>query len=163
MSKQKLINHLTPLLVHLKSLDLSAVEQSRTELESEFPIDGQWASELKKILIAHQDADWLFPSSHRDIRFGQLCDAQAFGISIDTVDMDKAGPSHLHLNGEVDIAFSIEGKPKFDGNGEGWTVYPPNSWHRPTVTGGRMIILYFLPGAALKFCREAPEGAVVYH
>ena len=76
------------MLVHLKSLDLSAVEQSRTELESEFPIDGQWARNLKKFLIAHQDTDWLFPSSHRDIRFGQLCDAHAFGISIDTVDMD---------------------------------------------------------------------------
>ena len=162
MSKQELIEHLTPVLNHLKDADLSDSDQCQSTLKELFPMGGAWALKLKSILVENQNAEWLFPQSHRDIRFGQLTDAEDHGFSIDSVDMNKAGPSHLHINGEVDIAFSIDGNPTFDGNPEGWTVYPPNSWHRPTVSGGRMIILYFLPDGALKFCREAPEGAAVY-
>jgi hypothetical protein len=30
-------------------------------------------------------------------------------------------------------------------------VYPPKSWHVPTVEHGVMDILYFLPGGAITF------------
>jgi hypothetical protein len=65
--------------------------------------------------------------------------------------MAKPGPGHTHPNGEIDLCFAVSGAPRFDGNAPGWTVYPPNSWHVPTVEGGVMDILYFLPGGAIRF------------
>ena len=40
---------------------------------------------------------------------------------------------------------------RFDGNAPGWVVYGRGSAHVPTVTGGEMLILYFLPGGAIEF------------
>jgi hypothetical protein len=40
---------------------------------------------------------------------------------------------------------------RFDGHGAGWLVYGPGSAHRPTVTGGRALVLYLLPGGAIDF------------
>ncbi len=65
--------------------------------------------------------------------------------------MKGVGPGHTHERGEVDLCFVVDGDPRFDGNPAGWTVYPPGSWHRPTVTGGAMDILYFLPDGAIRF------------
>ncbi|HJL17019.1 MAG TPA: DUF4863 family protein, partial [Sandaracinaceae bacterium LLY-WYZ-13_1] len=71
--------------------------------------------------------------------------------SIDCVHMDRPGPGHTHPNGEIDLCFAVRGEPTFDGHPPGWTVYPPGSWHVPTVEGGVMDILYFLPGGAIRF------------
>ena len=79
------------------------------------------------------------------------------GCSVDAVFMENAeGPAHTHPNGEIDLCFAVSGDPRFDGAPEGWTVYPPGSWHVPTVEGGAMDILYFLPGGAIRF--EAKPG-----
>ena len=56
------------------------------------------------------------------------------------------------LNAHVDH-FALHGHPRFDGHGPGWLVYPPNSRHVPTVTGGRMLIAYFLPAGEIVFDR----------
>ena len=39
-----------------------------------------------------------------------------------------------------------EGSPIFEGAGSGWVVLPPGSHHTPTVTDGRMVIVYWIPG-----------------
>ena len=65
--------------------------------------------------------------------------------------MSAPGPGHTHPNGEIDLCFAVDGAPTFDGHPPGWTVYPPGSWHVPTVAGGVMDILYFLPGGAIRF------------
>ena len=65
--------------------------------------------------------------------------------------MDKPGPGHEHPAGEFDLCFAVDAGARFDDRPEGWTVYPPGSWHVPTVTGGRMDILYFLPGGKIRF------------
>jgi hypothetical protein len=65
--------------------------------------------------------------------------------------MSGVGPGHTHGNGEIDLCLAVGGTPRFDGHGPGWVVYPPGSWHEPTVTGGAMDILYFLPGGAIQF------------
>ena len=41
-----------------------------------------------------------------------------------------------------------------DGHGEGWLVYGAASAHHPTVTGGRAMVLYLLPGGAIEFTRS---------
>ncbi|MEC7947559.1 MAG: DUF4863 family protein, partial [Myxococcota bacterium] len=87
------------------------------------------------------------------VRFGRLTKATTAsrGFSIDAVDMNGPGPGHVHPNGEVDLCFALDGAPTFDGNPPGWTSYAPGSWHVPTVAGGRMAILYFLPDGAIRF------------
>jgi hypothetical protein len=44
---------------------------------------------------------------------------------------------------------------RFDGRGAGWTVYPPGSAHRPTVTEGRALVLYMLPEGKIEFTPAA--------
>jgi len=39
---------------------------------------------------------------------------------------------------------------------QGWLVYEPDSEHYPTVSGGRAIVLYLLPGGEIDFTRAAP-------
>ena len=65
--------------------------------------------------------------------------------------MNGPGLAHTHPNGEIDLCFAMDGDPRFDGHPEGWVVYGPGSWHVPTVTGGTMAILYFLPSGAIAF------------
>ena len=77
------------------------------------------------------------------------------GYSVDAVVMeDVIGPKHTHTNGEINLCFAQSGDPKFDGNAAGWVVFPPGSTHRPRVDGGKMLILYFLPGGAIEFHRD---------
>lgn len=76
------------------------------------------------------------------------------GCSVDVVDMnDLAGPHHAHPNGEIDMIMPLTGDARFDGHGAGWLVYGPGSAHRPTVTRGRALVLYLLPGGAIEFTR----------
>jgi len=39
------------------------------------------------------------------------------------------------------------------GRPAGWCVYPAGSAHRPTVSGGRALVLYLLPAGQIEFTR----------
>ena len=88
------------------------------------------------------------------IKFGRVvkpCDA-THGFSVDVVEMDDiAGPHHRHPNGEIDLVMPLDRDARFDGHGAGWRVCGPDSAHVPTVTGGKALILYLLPGGAIEF------------
>lgn len=102
---------------------------------------------------AHTDG-WLTPREGGGVRFGRLSKAvpESRGFSIDVVDMaGGASGAHTHPLGEFDLCFVLEGSPAFDGRAGPWVVYPPGSRHVPTVTGGRMLIVYFLPEGAIRF------------
>lgn len=76
------------------------------------------------------------------------------GFSVDVVAMaDMAGPHHRHPNGEIDMIMPITPGAEFDGHGEGWLVYGPDTAHKPTVSKGRALVLYLLPGGAIEFSR----------
>jgi hypothetical protein len=57
--------------------------------------------------------------------------------------------------GEIDLVMPLSGPARFDGRGAGWVVYGPGSAHRPTVRGGKALVLYLLPGGAIDFTQEA--------
>jgi hypothetical protein len=40
---------------------------------------------------------------------------------------------------------------KFDGQGQGWMVYEPESAHHPAATDGKVIVLYLLPEGEIDF------------
>jgi hypothetical protein len=68
------------------------------------------------------------------------------------VDMDDCiGPHHRHPNGEIDLVMPLTPDARFDGQGAGWKVYPPDSAHRPTVSQGRALVLYLLPDGRIEF------------
>ena len=100
---------------------------------------------------------WLCPHEGGGIRYGRVFKPapDLHGYSVDVVDMhDVAGPHHVHPNGEIDLVMPIEGDARFDGQPAGWLVCPPGSAHRPTVTGGRALVLYLLPQGAIEFTRR---------
>ena len=102
--------------------------------------------------LVRQGADegWLCPRGEEGMRFGRISkpSPETRDLAIDAVDMTRPGPAHTHPRGEINLCVALDGQPTFDGRAPGWVVLPPGSWHVPTVSGGRMAILYFLPGGA---------------
>ncbi|MBU6259744.1 MAG: DUF4863 family protein [Burkholderiales bacterium] len=101
-------------------------------------------------------AGWLCNREGGGIRYGRIFKPadDLHGFSVDVVDMqDIAGPHHRHPNGEIDLVMPIDADARFDGRPAGWLVCPPGSAHRPTVSGGRALVLYLLPAGAIEFTR----------
>jgi len=111
----------------------------------------------------------LAKSCRRGVEEGWLCEREAGGIrygrvfkpaedlggfSVDVVDMnDIAGPHHSHPHGEIDLVIPLDDAARFDGHSAGWVVYGPGSAHRPTVSEGRALVMYLLPGGSIEFTR----------
>ena len=113
--------------------------------------------ELKTVCQAGVAAGWLCQREAGGIRYGRIFKPadDLNGFSVDVVDMaDIAGPHHAHPQGEIDLIMPIEGDALFDGAPAGWLVCPPGSAHRPTVSGGRALVLYLLPNGRIHFTHE---------
>ena len=149
-TKEDLIASLTPIAETLADCDLSDPRAATVWLDAALPFDSEPIRALRELAEAGAAAGWLLPKETGSIRFGRVAKDLA-GFSIDAVLMSDPGPRHRHPNGEIDLCFALDGAPRFDGHAEGWTVYPPESTHVPTVRGGTMLILYFLPGGAIEF------------
>ena len=142
---------LAPILEVVRGIDPSDGD-ARADLATRLPFDGELVQRLQRLVREGVEAGWLASRENGGIRFGRVRKAAEEGdLSIDCVHMDRPGPGHTHPNGEIDLCFAVSGEPTFDGQPPGWTVYPPGSWHVPTVAGGVMDILYFLPGGAIRF------------
>jgi hypothetical protein len=97
---------------------------------------------------------WLCEREAGGIRYGRIFKpaADLGEFSVDVVDMhDIAGPHHSHPHGEIDLILPVQGDALFDGRPAGWLVCPPGSAHRPTVSSGRALVLYLLPGGKIEF------------
>lgn len=147
--KQTLLDALAPMLAVAATLDLQQAGVARTTLASAFPRDGEAWQTVKRLFSQGRQAGWLCDRDNGDVRFSRV--QKGPGFSIDAVHMRSPGPGHTHGKGEVDLCFAVSGDPRFDGQPEGFVVYPPGSWHVPTVSGGVMDILYFLPDGAITF------------
>jgi hypothetical protein len=123
-------------------------------LNRELPAEGAEFQAIFAACRAAITAGWMCNRSVGGIRFGRVIkpNAQLDRYSVDVVEMESmAGPHHAHPNGEIDMIMPIDAQATFDGKGAGWLVYPPSSRHSPTVTGGKALILYLLPGGAIDF------------
>jgi hypothetical protein len=148
----ELLEALAPVLSVLKDVDVSD-PGAAAALTERLPLSSPELVRVGALVREGLTAGWLCPRGEGELRYGRAAKATeaTAQFSIDTVDMRGAGPGHLHPDGEIDLCFAIDGDPTFDGHPPGWMVYPPGSWHVPTVSGGRMGILYFLPGGAIRF------------
>ena len=134
----------------LADLDLAKPDVARKRLEEVLPVGGREIKAVEKAATEGADMGWLLPQEQGGVRFGRLA-KDLGGFSIDAVWMDGPGPRHRHGNGEIDLCFIDDGRPRFCGKAPGWVVYGPGSEHVPEVTGGSMLILYFLPKGAIEF------------
>lgn len=152
MSMNALLSALEPIIKTLKTIDLDDSNAQR-RLNERYPLDGTDLVAVTALVKEGIEAGWLCPRSGGGLRYGRAAKSSpaTCDFGIDTVDMSGAGPGHTHPTGEIDLCIPLEGTPTFDGNPPGWTVYPSGSWHVPTVSGGRMGILYFLPEGAIRF------------
>jgi Domain of unknown function (DUF4863) len=141
---------LAPLAREVAGLDLADPARVSAHLTEKYPPRSLAA--VREAVLAANAAGWLTPKrASPTLSFGRLAKpSEEFGdCSMDVVDMAGAGAGHTHPNGEVSLCFATEGEPRFVGFPEGWVAVPPGSHHIPEVTGGRMVIVYFLPGGAM--------------
>ncbi|MEF7612804.1 DUF4863 family protein [Aquincola sp. MAHUQ-54] len=111
---------------------------------------------LRQACIDGVAEGWMCDREGGGIRYGRVFKAadDLHRFSVDVVEMqDIAGPHHVHPQGEIDLIMPLEGDARFDGRPAGWCVYPPGSAHRPTVSGGRALVLYLLPEGQIEFTR----------
>ena len=151
--KDQFVAALEPVLTVVRGVD-PADPGALDQLNAALPLDSEPLQSLQSLMRQGVAAGWLCERENGGLRFGRVTkatDERTAPLSIDAVHMDAPGPGHLHPAGEIDLCFAVSGDPTFDGNPPGWTVYPPGSWHVPTVAGGVMDILYFLPEGAIKF------------
>ncbi len=148
MDAAALIERLSPLTSTIARLDLDAPDAGG-QLNAAHPLAS--LQDVIADLREARDAGWLTPKRATDtLTFGRLAKpAAAGGFAIDVVDMQGEGAVHTHTLGEVNLCIAESGDPRFDGQVEGWVVNAPGSRHIPTVTGGRMLIVYWLPNGAV--------------
>lgn len=149
--REHLLMLLTPVLEAVARLDLTNPDAARAAIEARCPFASDPVQAIGRALRAGVAAGTLCERENQGVRFGRVRKAGPDGVSVDAVHMAQAGVGHTHPNGEVDLCFAVDGAPLFDGRGPGWTVYGPGTWHVPTVAGGAMDILYFLPGGQIVF------------
>jgi len=127
-------------------------------LAARFPIGSPQVQRVRQLMREGVEARWLCDREHEGVAYSRVQKSTDGSLSIDAVNLSGPGAGHTHPGGEFNLCFAVSGSPLFDGRPEGWTVYAPGSWHVPTVEGGTMDILYFLPAGAMKFGPQ-PAGA----
>jgi hypothetical protein len=149
MTKEQFVELLRPLAAALQAVDVQNPEAA-AQCERAASFTGPLVAAVRTAALANVDSAWLLPKAQGGIRFGRVA-KELLGFSVDAVLMDVPGPKHRHPNGEIDLCFTTAGEPRFDGKPAGWVVYGKDTTHIPTVRGGQMLILYFLPGGAIEF------------
>ncbi len=120
----------------------------------------RWPVSSPEILAIHTAlrrgvADgWLCDRGEAHARFSRLAKptAATHEFSVDVVSLDGAALEHGHPAGEITLALPAttqDADARFDGHAAGWIVLTAGSRHVPTVTNGRMLLLYALPGGAI--------------
>lgn len=131
-------------------------------LNQSFPPGGEAFDDLAELCRRGIEEGWLCRNEQGGIRFGRIIKhgAETDGFSVDVVLMnDMVGPYHGHPLGEIDMIIPETPDAKFDGRGQGWVVYEPESEHYPTVTDGKAIVLYLLPEGQIDFKRQPPQAS----
>jgi hypothetical protein len=97
---------------------------------------------------------WMCTQGEGRRKFGRIFEPapDLAGFSVDVVDIDSlVGNYHRHPAGEIDLIMPATPEATFDARGAGWLVYAPGSGHRPTVKGGRVVVLYLLPEGKIEW------------
>ncbi len=129
----------------------------QADLNLHFPAAGETFCLIRAACHAGIAAGWLCTQGDAKRRYGRIFEAgdATHGFSVDVVDItDLVGNHHRHPTGEIDMIMPVNPEARFDDQGAGWLVYPADSAHRPTVTGGRALILYLLPDGEIEWTNQ---------
>ncbi len=158
MSVAAFVQALEPIFQRLDSLGSAGPDAIRDDLARAFPLDCPEVRQIRELFTRGVDEGWLCGQEAGGARFSRVArpsDATA-GYSVDAVRLAGPGVWHGHPGGEIDLCLARDPGATFDGHGEGWVVFGPDSAHVPTVAGGTMDIVYFLPGGAIDWKRPRP-------
>lgn len=145
-----LTKELEPVVAAFDGIDLHDAKAAAAAIETRIPAAGPVVARIRELAESGYEDGWLTPHENGSVRYGRVA-KDLGGYSVDAVCMNTPGPKHRHPQGEISLCFRRDGEPQFDGHGAGWVVLPPDSVHVPTVTGGTMLILYFLPGGSVEW------------
>lgn len=123
-------------------------------LNAIFPAAGETVAAIEAACHQAIAAGWMCAEGGPGRRFGRVVqpEPESNNLSVDVVDLENiVGPHHRHPNGEICLVMPQNDGAEFDGHAAGWCVYAANSGHRPTVTGGRALVLYLLPDGKIEF------------
>ncbi len=141
-----LIDAIREIVPHVRGADPAAPREAERHLEEVLPRRGPVLVRIERLARRGVAEGWLLPrTGGPHVRYGRLA-KDVGGYSVDFVLMEGAAAGHTHPQGEINFGWAWSGDPTFDGRPPGWVVFPPASHHVPTVTGGEMLLLYFLPG-----------------
>lgn len=152
MQVEQLVEMIQPITRRLAGHELDS--EIEADLNLHFPADGETVATLEQACHAAIEAGWMCSQGGGGRRFGRVIEAgpATDGFSVDVVDLtDIVGPHHRHPKGEICLILPQTESATFDGQGDGWMVNPAGSAHRPTVAGGRALVLYLLPDGEIEF------------
>lgn len=134
------------------------VDRSLEEhLNATFPGSGETVAAIDSACHQAIAAGWMCSQGGEGRRFGRVIPPapETHDLSVDVVDLtDVVGPHHRHPTGEICLVMPVDAAARFMNRGRGWCVFPPGSHHRPTVKGGRALVLYLLPEGQIEFTGE---------
>lgn len=147
MTREEVLALAAPIAARCAALDPDAADAAAA-------LHAENVDQLEAACLAALSEGWLCNRESGGVKYGRVSRAcpELSGFSLDAVVMDgpASGP-HTHPRGEFDLCFPLSGSPTFDGSTARWTVYATRTTHIPTVKGGTMLILYFLPGGEIVF------------
>ena len=149
---QRFLELLQPVLdnVHGASWDNALA----TELNALYGPGTETFTRIKAACRSGVDDGWMGLQGDEQRRGGRVLepDPETHNLSVDVVEIaDFTGPHHRHPHGEVCAVLPVTEGARFDGNAEGWCVYPPGSSHYPSAVGGRLQVMFFLPDGAIEY------------
>lgn len=155
-----LLRDLAPILDVVAALPLDgcgdheAAARLAARLQERLPAEGPAAQAVGAALRRGIEEGWLCDRGEPSARFSRIAKPgpDTRELSIDVVCLEGPALRHGHPRGEVTLGLPYDpaaSGSRFDGHPPGWVVMPAGSTHVPTVTGPRMVLLYFLPGGAV--------------
>jgi len=156
MARERFAALLAPVIDVVRDRTLDDALKAR--LEAHLPANGEAFLAIERACHAAIAAGWMCTEGGGQRRFGRIFEPSAAlgGFSVDVVDITElVGNHHRHPTGEIDMIMPVTPGARFDGCGPGWLVYPSGSAHRPTVGGGRALVLYLLPERRIEWTRAA--------
>jgi hypothetical protein len=148
-AQAELVEAIEALLPAVSASHAASPRDAEASLERAHPASGPAIARVERLARRGVAEGWLLPRRGGPaVRFGRLA-KDLRGHSVDFVLMSGAAAGHTHTNGEINFGWRWSGEPTFDGHPPGWVVFAPGSHHVPTVAGGEMLLLYFLPGGAV--------------
>jgi hypothetical protein len=160
--KPELMNMVQQLLDFIGDRPLD--EDLEFQLNRRFGLYGPFYDRLAKLLKVGLEEGWVgyTPVEGAGYSRGRIAEAspETRNMRVESGLMcDVVGQYHRHTRGEINLVVPIDPTAQWCGRGAGWVVYPPGSEHFPTTTGGKAVMMFFLPGGEIEY--KAPPAELV--